>query len=94
MIKETIKMVSESVNSFVNRDLSLANAVIQADDIVDELFLNVKDEIVAFIKSDVIDGKQALDLIMIAKYFEKISDHSVNIAKWAIFTITGEHNHK
>jgi len=89
MAEATIKMVSDSVNAFVMRDLDLARSVIGYDDVIDNLFLKVRDELIALIKEDSGNGAQAIDLLMIAKYFERIGDHAVNIAEWVVFAITG-----
>lgn len=94
MAKETIKMVSDSIDAYVNKDLNLANAVIAHDDVVDDLFCRIKNDLIDLISQDVKNGEQALDLLMIAKYFERIGDHAVNIAEWVIFSITGEHKNK
>ena len=94
MAEATIKMVSDSIDAYVRKDLELANSVIQYDDIVDKLFCAVKEDLIALIHSDVKNGEQAMDLLMIAKYFERIGDHAVNIAEWVIFSITGEHKNK
>jgi phosphate transport system protein len=91
MAKATIKMVSESIDAFVRKDLELVEEVIAADDIVDDLFLTVKNDLIHLIHQDAETGGQALDLLMIAKYFERIGDHAVNIAEWVKFSITGEH---
>ena len=89
MAEATIKMVSDSVNAFVMRDLELARSVIDYDDVIDNLFLKVRDELIELIKADSGNGEQAIDLLMIAKYFERIGDHAVNIAEWVVFAITG-----
>ena len=94
MAQATIKMVSNSIDAYLNKDLKLANAVIKYDDVVDELFCAVKEDLIALIHEDVKNGEQAMDLLMIAKYFERIGDHAVNIAEWVIFSITGEHKNK
>ena len=94
MAQATIKMVSNSIDAYVNKDLKLANAVIKYDDVVDGLFSAVKEDLIALIHEDVKNGEQAMDLLMIAKYFERIGDHAVNIAEWVIFSITGEHKNK
>jgi len=94
MAQATITMVSDSIDAFVNKDLELANAVIKYDDVVDELFCAVKKDLIALIHEDVKNGEQAIDFLMIAKYFERIGDHAVNIAEWVIFSITGEHKNK
>lgn len=94
MAEATIKMVTESIDAFVRKDLILAKAVIQYDDVVDELFEIIKNDLFSLIVSNVENGKQALDLLMIAKYYERIGDHAVNIAEWVVFSITGEHNYQ
>jgi len=90
MAKETIVMVINSIEAFVRNDVDLAYEVIRADDIVDELFLTVKRELIDLIHENSNNGEQATDFLMIAKYFERIGDHAVNIAEWVIFSITGE----
>ena len=89
MAKETIDMVKKSVDAFVQRDLSLAQEVIRQDDVVDELFDKTKEELVKLIQEDAEKGRQFIDLVLVAKYFERIGDHAVNIAEWVIFSITG-----
>lgn len=91
MAKETTVMVTNSVDAYVNRDLDLAHKVIQMDDEVDELFNKVKSEIIGEIRTGGDDGEQTTDLLMAAKYFERIGDHATNIAEWVIFSLTGEH---
>lgn len=91
MAEATKKMVRESIDAFVNKDLGLANKVIDYDDVVDDLFVTIKDELIDLIRDDAANGEQALDLLMIAKYFERIGDHAQNIAEWVVFSITGEH---
>ncbi len=92
MEKATIKMVTDSIDAYVKRDMELANAVREHDDIVDECFDGVKAELINDISKNPHDGEFALDLLMIAKYFERIGDHAVNIAEWVIFSIIGTHN--
>lgn len=94
MAKETTLMLISSIDAYVNKDLEKAQTVINSDDIVDELFLKVKGEIIDLIHENKENGKQATDLIMVAKYFERIGDHATNIAEWVIFSITGKHNKK
>lgn len=94
MAQATMKMVSESIDAYVNKDIDLANAVIAHDDVVDNLFSTVKKDLISLIHADVKNGEQAMDLLMIAKYFERIGDHAVNIAEWVIFSITGEHKNQ
>lgn len=91
MAKSTINMVNDSIDAFVKKDLDLAHKVVRDDDIVDNLFDIIKSELTHLISEDVENGGEALDLLMIAKYFERIGDHATNIAEWVIFSITGEH---
>lgn len=91
MARATIKMVSESVDAFVKKDLHLVHQVIDYDDVVDDLFDDVKKDLVRMIAENHECGEQAIDLLMIAKYFERIGDHATNIAEWVEFSITGEH---
>lgn len=91
MAEATISMVKRSVDAFVNKDKELAEEVCKSDDIVDGLFQVVKKELIEKIQEDTKNGEQAIDLIMIAKYLERIGDHAENIAEWVIFSITGEH---
>lgn len=91
MAKETILMVVKSIDAFVNKDLELAQEVISMDDVVDDLFIKIKQELIELINQDASNGEQATDLLMIGKYFERIGDHAVNIAQWVTFSITGEH---
>ena len=91
MAKETTVMVVKSIDAFVSKNLDLAHEVIESDDVVDDLFDKVKNELIELINKDTKNGEQATDLLMIAKYFERIGDHATNIAEWVIFSITGEH---
>ena len=91
MARSTIKMVTESVDAFVKHDIMLAEKVVAYDDVVDNYFEQVKDELIARIAENPDDGEYALDLLMIAKYFERIGDHAVNIAEWVMFSVTGVH---
>jgi phosphate transport system protein len=91
MAQATISMVKRSIDAFVNKDKVMAEQVCVDDDIVDNLFHVVKMELIEMIEKDISIGEQAIDLIMIAKYFERIGDHAQNIAEWVIFSITGEH---
>lgn len=90
MAVETTDMVIKSINAYVASDEKAAKDVIEHDDVVDELFVTVKNELIALINEDVKNGGQAADLLMIAKYFERIGDHATNIAEWVIFSVTGE----
>ena len=91
MATEAGAMVNASVEAFVQRDLELAAQVIQQDDVVDDLFLQIRTALIAFIAASPEEGEFALDLLMIAKYFERIADHAVNIAEWVQFSVTGVH---
>ncbi len=90
MAKETMLMVIDSLQAFIDKDIDKAHAVIDHDDIVDDLFCTVKGEIIDIIHKNPEDGDQATDLLMVAKYFERIGDHATNIAEWVIFSITGQ----
>lgn len=91
MAKETMVMLVQSVEAFVNKDMDKARTVIVHDDVVDDLFNKVKAELIAMIHEDVNSGEQASDLLMAATYFERIGDHATNISEWVIFSITGQH---
>lgn len=91
MAKEAVTMVTMGVDSFVKKDLELAQRTIEKDDNVDRLFLEIKKELTALIREDAKDAEFFLDLLMVAKYLERIGDHATNIAEWVIFSITGEH---
>ena len=91
MARSAISMVTGSVDAYVHRDTVLAQEVIARDDVVDEDFKRVKDSLIQWIAHRPDDGEYALDLLMIAKYFERIGDHAVNIAEWVVFAVTGVH---
>ncbi len=91
MAEATIKMVTGSIDAYVNEDLSLAKEVLKHDDLVDEAFISAKASLIKMIANNINDGEYALDLLMIAKYFERIGDHATNIAEWVIFSVTGIH---
>ena len=87
-------MVRNATKSFVERDGEMAKAVCRADDAVDDLFDVIKRKLTSIVHKNIEDdenGEQALDLLMVAKYLEKIGDHASNIAEWVIFMLTGEH---
>ncbi len=90
MARATIKMVTDSIDSFVKKDINIAYDVIKHDDIVDGLFLKVKNELISDVR-DENDAEALIDLLMIAKYFERIGDHAENIAEWVIYSLTGAH---
>lgn len=85
------RMVTESIDSFVKKDPELAAKVMKEDDLVDDLFDKVKEEIITIIGNDSTTGGFCIDLLMIAKYFERIGDHATNIAEWVEYTMTGKH---
>ena len=89
MVRSTIHMVSGAIDAFVHRDLHMAREIMEYDDVVDRQFDEIKARLVAAIKEDRDLGETAIDEIMIAKYFERIGDHAVNIAEWVDFSITG-----
>ena len=91
MATSAIQMVTESIEAFVKSDIMLARKVVSDDDIVDGYFDQVKKALIARIAADPGDGEYAVDLLMIAKYFERIGDHATNIAEWVIFSVTGAH---
>lgn len=94
MAEATMKMVTDSVNSYVKKDLEIAQSVICYDDVVDELFGKVKQELIGLLGQGSMDaemGEACIDMLMIAKYFERIGDHATNIAEWVEFSITGNH---
>ena len=90
MAEAAVKMVTDSVEAFVKNDLELARKVIDDDDKVDGLFNHVKDELRSMIDGHNIETQSALDLLMAAKYLEKIGDHAVNLAEWVVYSITGQ----
>lgn len=91
MAKATQAMVTEAVDAYVKQDLELARKVMAHDDIVDDYFNRVKKGIIGIIAENPTEGEYALDLLMIAKYFERIGDHCTNIAEWVVFSVTGEY---
>ena len=91
MAEAAMKMVTKSIDAYVKQDMELSNDVINYDDVVDDAFDRVKQNLIKMISENVSDGEYALDLLMIAKYFEKIGDHAVNIAEWVEYSLTGVH---
>ncbi len=94
MAEAACGMVKRSVDAFVQRDLALAQAVVADDDFVDAQFCAVRRTLVELLRRDASCGEQALDLLMVAKYLERIGDHAVNIAEWVIYSITGVHKNE
>ena len=91
MARAAIGMVVDSVDAYVRKDLALAEKAIQEDDVVDNYFAAIKKDLIGWIAQQPQDGEYALDLLMIAKYLERIGDHATNIAEWVEFSITGVH---
>lgn len=91
MANKTIEMVTGSVDAFVRKDMKLAEDVIAQDDIVDNYFSEMKYGIINWVANNPADGEFALDLLMIAKYLERIGDHATNLAEWVIYSVTGTH---
>ena len=91
MARETIRMVRRSIEAFVNRDPAFAGQVIAYDDVVDDYFAKIKTELITLIAADPSQGEVCMDLLMVAKYLERIGDHATNIAEWVAFSITGQH---
>ena len=87
-----MNMVTDSVEALVKKDEILARKVIGDDDIADELFVRIKEELVSLIQENRTEPQEILDLLMAAKYFERVGDHAVNIAEWVEFIVTGMHD--
>jgi phosphate transport system protein len=92
MAKETKLMVGDAVEAFINVDIEKAQEIKLRDDVVDDLFDKVKDEVVAILRKSSEQVDQCVDILMIAKYFERIGDHAVNICEWTEFNVTGSVN--
>jgi len=90
MATATVKMVTDSIEAYVKKDLKLAKSIIAYDDVVDDLFDKVKFDLIELIRSDNPNSEQAIDLLMVAKFFERIGDHACNIASWVVYSITGK----
>ncbi|MGN0665375.1 MAG: phosphate signaling complex protein PhoU [Huintestinicola sp.] len=91
MAETACEMVTDSIDAYVKKDLELAKSVMEQDDIVDRCFVQVKEMLIKMISENSADGEYAVDLLMIAKYFERIGDHATNIAEWVEFSVTGIH---
>ena len=92
MARAAVEMVTQSVNSFVKKDIDTARSVGAMDNTVDSLFLKIKNELITAVQNGHENAEALVDLLMIAKYFERIGDHAVNIAQWVLFSITGKKN--
>ena len=91
MAEATCRMVTDSIEAYVKQDIALAKSVVVHDDVVDEAFGRMKEMLIKKISENSADGEYAVDLLMIAKYFERIGDHAVNIAEWVEFSVSGVH---
>ncbi|MBR6514581.1 MAG: phosphate signaling complex protein PhoU [Clostridia bacterium] len=91
MARETINMTIDSIHALVHNDINMALAVRDNDDRVDDLFLAEKDMLIRTVREDAERASQALDFLMVAKYFERIGDHACDVAEWVIYSITGKH---
>ncbi|MBP3673108.1 MAG: phosphate signaling complex protein PhoU [Oscillospiraceae bacterium] len=91
MAEKAIRMVTAALDAYVRKDVKLAQEVMEMDDEIDSLFTTVKDELITLIRGDAAAGSQAIDLLMIAKYYERIGDHAQNIAEWVEYALTGRH---
>jgi phosphate transport system protein len=89
MAEVTASMVTQSIDAYVKKDLTLAHQVISRDDEVDALYTDVKKKLIALVRDDAERGEMAFDFMQVAKYYERIGDHAVNIAEWVVFSITG-----
>lgn len=90
MAVETTDMVIKSIEAYIENNAPKAYKVMKQDDIVDDLFMTTKEELIRLINENINNGEQATDLLMVAKYFERIGDHATNIAEWVIFSIEGK----
>ncbi len=91
MAVEVVKMVTESINAFVRNDLTLAQEVLTWDDQVDDWFMHTKSDLIGTITADNTQGEYCLDVLMVAKYLERIGDHAANVAEWVVYSILGHH---
>ncbi|MCI5620375.1 MAG: phosphate signaling complex protein PhoU [Lachnospiraceae bacterium] len=90
MASETMLMLMRSIEAYVKKDIEAAQSVIAHDDVVDELFDQVKKDLIQMVQSDPKSGEQATDMLMVAKYFERIGDHATNIGEWVIFSLDSQ----
>lgn len=91
MAEYSIRMLTTAIDAFVNKDLELAKKTIALDNMVDDLFLTVRCDMIKELKEEVNSAEESLDILLIAKYLERIADHAVNVSEWVIFSITGLH---
>ena len=93
MAETAVLMVMNSVDSFVKKDTDIAYSVIKTDDIMDDRFMQAKTQIIKAVQNGTGNAESLVDMLMIAKYFERIGDHAENIAEWVIYSVTGEHKY-
>ncbi len=93
MAETAVNMVMNSVDSYVRKDINTAYSVIAMDDTMDELFIKVKNQLIDSVQKGTDNAESLIDMLMIAKYFERIGDHAENVAEWVIFSITGSHKY-
>ncbi len=91
MAEYAIQMVTGSLDAYVRKDVALARRVMAMDDLIDALFTVIKEELIGVIRENADEGSQAIDLLMTAKYYERIGDHAQNIAEWVEYAMTGQH---
>lgn len=91
MAEATMNMVNRCVEAYVDQDLAIAQETIDSDDRIDRMFVEVRQSLIDQVASGKVDGDSCLDLLMIAKYYERIGDHATNLAEWVEFSITGKH---
>lgn len=92
MVEQCEKMLSESITSYIGGDVILAKQVIKEDDIVDDLYVKQKEELIQLFESGHPDAQAGLDLLIIAKYMERIADHCTNVAEWTLYSVEGKHS--
>ncbi len=92
MAETAVSMVMNSVDSYIRKNINIAYSVIAMDDTMDKLFIKVKNQLIDSVKNGTDNAEALIDMLMIAKYFERIGDHAENVAEWVIFSITGNHN--
>ena len=90
MAEDTLKMVTNSIDAFVKKDLDLSQSVISSDDVIDRSYVKMKQDLVRLLSENQNDAELCVDLLLITKYLERIADHACNIAKWVVYTITGK----
>lgn len=87
------RMVNKSIDAYIKQDIDMAKSVCSSDDEVDDLFMKITLELINIAKNDSRSVEQAIDLILIAKYLERMADHATNIGEWVVYIVTGEHDH-